>query len=654
MALATAQKEFLLTAIEHLLDFSNEETALLDELQALKQALLNEVDTSHPFYFLSRCYQYPNEMLHGIEKMQLNQPLSLQDIQLGMLELIHAAIVSAAEKASLSLTKEQWDVSAFKNMITASASTPFVCTQTRQGNYQFPWENIGEEDDLFCASLFLRDYFIGIKITITLPYQTLTITVDEFSKLPLYLTSEEEVYDFLVSTIPTAKQAAIAITADHLIKCLMEHGFRDPILLNKLYNASFCDLICNRFYFQQLLNEKILIRKIAFISHYLVPFLLNKTIKSLIQHQIMEIKDVKYFNQRSLHVAENYYLLLLNKQIKINEIRYIQRHAYKILMQPIIANLIKLQALPFHKAKKLPVHLIPLLTSDLYMDFLLQHRIKWSRLMPLSADDCAFLLQPSVALLIKNNVFKLEHTHFIPLALRQTLLQKPIYDLMVKQVMSIDDLLQLTPKSMHLLLHHPHVRTWLAEGVITCDAFADMDLSQFYMDVYTARLHALCKKQPYRLYGNTDTMALLLQELPAAAYHANVSWQALREAILSDLIDKLRVDINNQIITAYAANDRKFFRYLRMQIVHALKHNVTFTKALAEIIQVTECILREVSLEKASLAHEPKRFLFSLFNRHQPVNMNAVRITCESIMALSEFISPAIEEKVIGRAVLRI
>jgi hypothetical protein len=175
-------------------------------------------------------------------------------------------------------------------------------------------------------------------------------------------------------------------------------------------------------------------------------------------------------NKIEIQIAGRYFLLLQQKKLAFEQIAPINSTQARILLLPLIINLIHQGSLTFSTAKSLHPSLRSLFCSNSYMDYFSKEKINWEKMALLTPEDCNLLLDEhnsnGIAELIKNNIFAISDTYLFPKNTRQYLKALNIRYLLLQKIISLDELNELKSNTVELINTHPHFLDWILTGLV--------------------------------------------------------------------------------------------------------------------------------------------------------------------------------------------
>src|SRR5690349_20079095 len=108
-ALTVGQKEFICSAISHLVDLSPEEDQLRQEVSQIKEALDERaLPEEHDYAQLQKCFFNPTGYFHRLEN--LNPDISIGLVQECILDFIAEQIEKNCSLAQIEPSRLEWDL----------------------------------------------------------------------------------------------------------------------------------------------------------------------------------------------------------------------------------------------------------------------------------------------------------------------------------------------------------------------------------------------------------------------------------------------------------------------------------------------------------------------------------------------------------------
>lgn len=545
MPLNRSQQELIEASINHLLDFSLDAKLLLEEIVKLNQAFQNPKDDKNDYHPLAKILLNPEAIFYELEKKNSQTDLFVSEVQACIVDLISIAIALAANKAGIDVLQTGWNATEIQKKYITQENTykKFVGLPFRVENTTLPWQEITAPGKIFTAALYRNESNenVVLLIDIELPDGLQTYTDENFFPNLRGFRSEDH---FFTSLIPFAKNNAYIISANFVIDFLQKHQiitadeahFREK-------PGKFNQIMTEQLYLDLLLSHEILFSRILSLKDNEVNNLLDPTVKNLLLNKLITFEEACKLTAFEIKIASCYFDLLLNKQINFANIFGISEGQCKILVLPLIINAVKLGSLSFNLARYLPGSLRNVLTHPLYMEYFAKQKINWDWLSSFTERECLFLLDENaksgIANLIKNQILFLTQLLFMTDLTFAKLKNKHIIELLLAKVISVENVMLFSKRTMVLITQHPDIKEWLLRGIITIVDVESAQYIRLYVKVFSNRLLALHAGFPFVLHGRHDTHEYLRSELPAAGTFLDVD-QCDLEICIFDRFNEMR------------------------------------------------------------------------------------------------------------------
>jgi hypothetical protein len=594
MSLTRAQKEFIAAGISHFLDFPSDRELLCQEIIKLQKAFANPADKKNEYYQLRRCLTKPTKTLLRLETHNENE-IMVGTVQIYLVDLITNNLEQSAVKAHISLAETGWDGEKIKQTLIAPANFQLVfkSTAARVDNSEFSWHQITDAGKVFTAALVPREDIssIALEVEVELPDGIHTEIIDNFCGTPA---GEYDQGLYLRRLIPAAKKTAYDIACKTVLDFLHKHNVAKMFYPAETENHSGIEkIVTDQFYLDMIIERKINLHSLTLLAPEQRNNLLERVVKSLITNHYRTFTQAKYLSKTEILIAGCYFTLLQQKKISYEDIASITEENSKIMLLPIIINLITKNKLKFNTAKHLSPALRPLLCSDLYMDYFLNEDINWEKMTLLTKEDCDYFLDPQsapgIASLIKNKIIVMTDIFLSAKRTLDRLQMESIQELLLKSVISLESAKSLSVKAVNLINSHVQVRQWIIYEMINAHELDLMDFAELCADVYARRLFALQLDSPFRINGHTDSLEIISAELPAIAVAATMDITTLRENIIRRYI--IAIDEQIKILLPSAASKEEQDSLLALQKEFDSK---------AEILEITT-MLHDLMMEYDSL-----------------------------------------------------
>lgn len=655
MSLTQAQKEFIESAIDHMLDFSDEKTELVTQALKLREALTAPVDPNHDYYYLRECLYKPTEFLKTLEKFGISPPpnndiesaqftnnnntnkdkgtpATIAEVQQYTLSFVLRSLENKAKELQLTLKDlglEQQNINL--EFITGENNITYFRSIIEQPTGYLPWEMIYEEGQIHYSSLTVNpnNSSIDLKIHVFLPFENLTLTWQNYKSIPA------DVYqnNFLLSLIPETKELVNIIVKQDILKTLYEtfEWINTISYFYAWYDPNFNKIITNNFYLSLILTDPNYLNLFLNLSTQQGDSLTNTVVINILKNQLCTLNQAKDLNQSQISIVSTYYFLLKNRQIDMNDILTLNHDECRILSHSLISNLIKQNKLSFSMAKQIPLPICSLLSSGLYMDFFLKQTIDWSKLMGLTKYHCDFLLDKRVASLILDNILDIASISKFT-SFDFFILQKDnILNLLLAKKITFEEIHNTLFSTLYMIIADQNIYAWLLAGILKLKDINTINLCSIYSLAYSERLFAIYQNKPFVINEVTDNIDKITEELSLFEGDIRINSLLLREMLISQFILKIGEDIKNHMCSETSTQEKKFC-YEILSIIQNVNNNCSspWQNKLDSII--------ELANKKLNSPYQPFTETLTLFKRKEI--SEEIQKFCEGLIRVSPLSHP--------------
>ncbi len=528
MSLTRAQKDFIEASIDHFLDFPTEPGLLSAEIKNLTNAFGHPDDQKNDYHQLAQCLLKPKKHFQRLESYNATN-ITVGEVQAYIIDLVTERLTKTAEKAHISLAQNGWHAEKLKQQIITPAhqQEPFKSISISIDNRTLPWHRITDEGKIFTAALVPRDDepYISLQVDIELPDGMRTITKDYYRILPV------EEYDeqiFMSLLMPQAKISAYEIAFQAVLEFCQDASLITPgfAILASL-NLDLNKLLTDQFYIDLIIDREINPSHLLSLNSAQISALLEPVTKSLIADKFMLFLQASFLTQTESLIASRYYPLLQKKIITTDQILYTRQDQGKMLLLPLVINLVNKGYLSFDTAKKLPLYLRPLLSSDLYADYFFQEKISWEKIAQLPKEYCDVILQENngqaIAALVKNKIIMLEDFIFYK------------------------------------------------------------DVMELHAECYAKRLFQLHINKPITVKGTADSIEKISLALPLSAIMSQSDLTKLREQIIRKFMAALNEQVKALLNSNPSPQEKKQLIMLQKEI-NVITNNIIITANLSDLL----------------------------------------------------------------------
>lgn len=626
MELTHHQKEEVLGAIDHILDFSENHHELSKQIHQLLTAFKESIPSEHDFYHLRLSLLSPTQVFNGIEKKNTN-PTTLAAVKMEVLALLDTKLKEAAKKANLDLAEQGYDLISIKNQfITPSdESTLFVSERPPAPPTYLPWEVLADFNSIYTAQLvpyqFINPEFpemtrIAVKCEIWIaPQPNLQIVWHQpYMEMPMSETSDAtSEYEFIYHLIPQAKLYSRLIACDMILRHLKDEKIISENEFSMVDNRIFSHicaysepehdmtpmietdpspLLTNHFYFNSLIEGKLDINFVLTLKSEQINAMINETVIDLVDKNILTFFEASIITQKQIRVATSYLTEINKKEFTVGYLLNLTDDHCSILLQPTIAHAIKNEKLSLENAVRIPAHLLRILTNSLYMEYMQKAKIDWHAFSKLTHGQTLFTADKHIANLIKHEIFSFSDiTHFTR-AIRQVLKKKFIQHLLLERAITLNDIESSYPSTFELLELNPIIHQLVQAKVLRLKDIDHKDLKSILKLAFVRRLFAIYLNHPHQVNDSTDHPKCILKDIRSAAEMFNLNQTTLINDIMKSFIVDLKSHIYEVMKVDMTEKDAKRFRNIfnHLDLTEDDKDNweVIFSKLLTltnEMIQ---------------------------------------------------------------------
>lgn len=580
MPLSDVQKNEIVNAIAHLLDFSLDPISLKLEVEQLKEALgitNTPLSETNPYIYLGKALKYPRNYFQKLENAS-NQPTTLFDVQSFIFDLINEAIIKAAKNTEMTLAILDWEPEVKENLCpNANKDVNFKSGRTSfqvdeeiwtlsplRGKVYTRTLKIIEKTRYIAANLpnhkKICDYSYEIMslrsveikdektnniremipitwqeahVEIQFPYfpereppHSILIRKIELVGSPV---REEHMRDEICTEL---EQYAENLALNSTIDFLLEKEIITQEVKDKLSNEIGRFLLLVASYFQKLINKEIDITFFFALSPQQQENLSNLSVQTLIDADCLssqEAKDMSAF-EKSVVTYHFYFGALQKGEVAWFDLKGCDEANSKTLKHPLVTKLIKERKISALQVKLLPIHLNSLLTTSLYHTYFLTHTVNWEKFGTVSERRANLLRNNEIAALIG------------------------------AEKLSFDQIINARSRSVTLLINHSALINYLKHNLITLDDLFTFDVVSVHAKVCARRIKAIYDGSPYKIEKDiTDTInGLYHHALPVLATEIKEDLAKLNLEFFRALVLLIKNDLCHYRIEIGQLNKRIF------------------------------------------------------------------------------------------------
>ncbi|EKD71027.1 MAG: hypothetical protein ACD_46C00291G0003 [uncultured bacterium] len=415
MALSSAQVGFIANAIADFITFSSNEQTLKWQVNQLTFALQNFVHKTHTFFGLRNMFLHPETILYRLEDFG-DSTITISDVQVGILQQLTDFIRESAKQCGTSLENLGWNLEQMKLVTRLTNSTnKFVSEKSHFDEGQHPQlvdvpngkvyeiQRILTKEDTRGTSIHMgmgveAYYYADINIIVKLPSGTskknIKLFIDDDLK---YL--EKEMY-----------QAADHFTAELILTNMVKSKLLSEKEKKQLLNHPAATAFFSFYFYQSMFaNKKISVKKLLELPNSAIENINDSLCMSLVKDKICKFDQIVYISPLAKKICQHhlYFTQLKNKNIKFNSLLSINEDQYRILVLPLISQLILKNKISFEQALLFPVYLRSLFCHGGYQTYFTNQHSDWNGLANITEEQCQVLSNNLMAALVNIGMIQL-------------------------------------------------------------------------------------------------------------------------------------------------------------------------------------------------------------------------------------------------------
>lgn len=626
MPLSQGQKEFIIGAIGHLIDFPNTREGLIACAKQITTCISsNNLSLAGEYQALCSCILNPSDMLRRLEDYNdAAGKATIGEVKNYVLALITKQLNDNCASLKMSLGDIEWQHEAIANTFTTQPefASEFVSSRSRTEDQLQRWENIRFENSIFHAALYRNENsdIIRLEIRLTLPHETRFETIEDFTQIPSGENDEEAL---MHAIIPAASREAANRALDFLKTFLTKrHKFTDEQITKLTETQTIKPVILDGFYVVLLLLRPQLIGLFLTLTPPQVNILRHNYAKSILGNQLCTFEDILQFSAGELQLITLYSSEIKNKLISIDKFKKLTDVQIKTLSIPAVSNAIKSQKLPIEKALQFPEHAHALFTSPLYTDLFAKTEIDWSVFVFVKPHHPAFLLKPEIASLIKDKALSLSYIVYFTREQCIVFSNCQIIMLLANNILRSGHLLRADNETTNLLMSNTQVfEALLFKSITIRDVLVNVELQ---------------RDKPVSLHNINDIFAkIFIKRL-----NLILSFQPLQ-------FTKVEGDTSGMLPEGRDCVSALVMDYLSIALLRHVDNLAIHNRLLTEFVSIMQLKLVEFTLENAKTnqpAHQ-RTLLKALHDSYHPGHNAYQRsvgllLTAQEILAQSEMPAP--------------
>lgn len=645
--------EFIELSIEHLLDFSTDSTELIQQIKMFNEACNQEVSDTHDFYQLRKVLLTPTTMLTGLDR--INNHVSVNQVSDLILNIIENRLTAAAKKADINLLQHcnfQSLRTRFSNAQNGNEEFKSVPVQppAHVGPIYMPWQIIEESYDRYEAYLDFNDAKTHAMLCVRIPLLgNRTHPVDIYFKVKPNFNGTasqqgQQEDAFLRGLIPEAKEYA----REKATKVTLDNLWKNKIISDTDYAVAsenwqgLSHIVNHRFYYPLIVNKTKKIRSFI-LPPKTIETLIDPTTIKLLTDKLCTYKQAMNLQNSHLQFCNLYYSSIEDGTILIEKILLMPAELAQILVKPNIFNFLKKHPEEIKTALLLPLCLGDFLTSPFHSDYLTRIAEKNPQLLQtlvkLKPFHSEFILSKDGIKLLSENVIALEDIVQFSEESIKILTSKKIQYLLIKKVITIDELKNSFLETINKIDRNPCYFDWLCAKIINLkDLDGENTFNSIAIIVFARRLFAVYQQQPYRIDDKLDTARSIKLSLLEFSDQHKLTW----EVLASNILNKLFLIIHDQLKNETEADEAEAFEYIFKNYIPHTK-NISWEQAYNNLLTLTDAQIKML-VEKSRIDIYKKSNIDShswmlLYNHITKKNANALQTFFDNVLVLNDFIS---------------
>ena len=495
MPLNLGHQNFIEGILTYLLEFSDDADTFVEEAHTLHQALTTDIPETHDFFQLREYLIKPESKLQRLEE---SGPITIGEVQAYLMRHITSKIQAHAAKIAVALNTDVWNTENLCRNIIADENTskPFQSQVQATPPQPHPWDMPPLDNRIYQRRLSIRttaETFpvageeAPLVVTTRQAYVQVTVYCNEdfpdedeifLCDIPKFsddtATDDRETDRYVIETIMTQAEDAAIWFAAKTARDYLDEAESDPDLA--------CDIIMtHQYYYEQIYNGEIDFSSTEGLHVQTARMLLHPSIVHLQKCEILDFTAATELTNAEYAIIchHAYHRRLVSGQFMLADIQGCNHHQAHFLTHPQVSNLIVNNKLPLTHARAMPLHLMPVLTANIYHRYFLTTAIDWERFRDIDERQAKLAMHP-------------DFTKFI-----------------INQVV----------------------------------CFSEMQPGFHYDTVFSKRLQQLFNGTPYVINGQADTILILAGEMPYAAFMSGMAPIALRHSALGQLLQNLKTEL---------------------------------------------------------------------------------------------------------------
>ncbi len=507
MPLSESQKDFIESAVNHLLDF---ETTSEKELQ---EAMTSPVEPDHEFFWLRACLLKPTESLRGLETQ--GKTATVGEVQMYIIELIMHCIEES--HPNISIKKEDLTKQLSPNQSKLLFKSKIIVKNTD------PWHLPTPEGKIYTQRIRLIEkrnhaqettFVVMLDVSVTLAAPKIINHSLEIDTLPRSYSNNQAENAFIQASKVKAKTKAIEFAIQSVIDHLAKKHFKNKLSI-KINDFSALKLFLDNQFFKLLDENKIFFLDVIELNSTQLKILVHPSMIALIQKNPDTFNLITQLSLAQSQVASHPSFSSMDQKEILKIASTLSPRRAKLLIHPHITRLIQTGKLSIKNILEIPFHSSTLLTSALYVDFFIKKDIPWKDIKK---------IDPS-------------HIHFY--------MEKNISYLLTHEIIDFSQMTSAPSFILRLFSTHPALTSFLEnkilrweEDILSLPDSSQTTMLDLFIKACTHRLYAIHMNQPYPLNPSKqrDNFTLLFDGLPNIANSLGISIALFETSLLKKFI----------------------------------------------------------------------------------------------------------------------
>ncbi|EKD71974.1 MAG: hypothetical protein ACD_46C00042G0001 [uncultured bacterium] len=447
-----AQKEYIKSAISHLIDFPNDAQTLSIEIAKLNEALSE--NKQNDYTILSECLRNPEKFFpkthtyvpvenEADAAKKTANPVTYDDIQTYIIDLITENIQEAAKKADVSLTENIqegiktrakknsliWNKKNILSLFLYKSFPPNKPFQTNDiavnSDVNLLWKIDVNDDRNYTATLVPspNTNSVDIKLFIELPNKPAMEGTTKFastllrnvngSYVPRTFQNDRQENDYIQSLKLSAAVYAETLAAEivfnylsnigiiNFTELLSTHHVKKKVEVTHTIPDGIKRLLTNKSFVSLLENKIVSYHEIKTITVEEAEMITHPNVISLLKKKLFLLQKILSYvkNPDLLHILmiPDYAKLIELNPILLGDFAKLKSEQLKLFVHPFVVTMLAAKKIRHEEVADLPFAIKKLFDSQFYRDRINREDIDWNKLGDaISFFSCDFLLDKKV------------------------------------------------------------------------------------------------------------------------------------------------------------------------------------------------------------------------------------------------------------------